>query len=810
MMSITHRCMSGHLVPQPRRNAPVESQHAQLPQQASPAWPQPAPTPAFAAQSPPLNWRRYLDAVRRHRWLVLALVFIGIGAGWAASRFVKPKYEVHTTIWIPAEDRASDAASIAGGRVLDAAGWADLMQSYAVLDKVVSETGLIASARDTTQQSMLASLQPSDALVPGKYTLAVDHGRYTLTSEKGASETGVVGDSIGRKFGFRWAPAARQLVSRGKMEFSVAAVRQASAWLRQRLTVQLSDSNFIIAKLTGAQPERDAAVLNTLAREVVATGTDLKRHNNTELLQNLQQEFAEVSGSLKSSEDQLARFRTSAITQPSEQSITDAMRDPTAAQYFSSSAARDSIKNDREALQRVLTDAQHGPVNVGELLSIPSARSAPELTAAVAQLNKADSSYQALRRQFTDDYRPVKDLQSQMTRLRSQTIPQIASGILSRLQIAQGQFATRAFDAQRKLQAIPARALEEARLRRDVQNKETLYNTLKGKLDNSRMAEQSTVAEAKVLDRADAATLPVANTRPYILAVSVLFALALGIGAALVLDRFDPKLRYPEQVAELGLNVLAAVPHMSGAASEIDHSADEAAQAVEAFRALRLNLRHQQPGSDAVQLTVTSPGASEGKSLLAANLALSFAEAGYRTLLIDGDIRRGRQHETFGASNEPGLTDYLAGRVRADEIARRSTHPNLLVIPSGSRVHSGPELLMSNELPRLLAAVRPLFNAIIVDSAPLGAGADALALGAATGNVMLVLRAGATERRMAESRLALLRRAPIRVLGAVLNDIGATAVYDEYSYLEGYYVPMAAEPVGETMPVHVQVQPQGD
>ena len=108
------------------------------------------------------------------------------------------------------------------------------------------------------------------------------------------------------------------------------------------------------------------------------------------------------------------------------------------------------------------------------------------------------------------------------------------------------------------------------------------------------------------------------------------------------------------------------------------------------------------------------------------------------------------------------------------------------------------------------AIVASRFNAIIVDSAPLGAGADALALGAATGNVMLVLRAGATERRQAESRLSLLRRAPVRILGAVLNDIGATAVYDEYSYIEGYYVPMAAEPVGETMPVHVQVQPQGD
>ncbi len=802
--------MSGHLIPSNRPLAPVDADRRRLPQQS---WPQSPRDGSSFGSSQSIPWRRYLEAVRRHRWLVLALVFIGIGAGWAVSRYIKPQYENHISIWIPAEDRTAQTTPIGSSRVLDPGGWADLLTSYAVLDKVTSASGLVASAKDASRQVALYALLPGAHLVPGKYTLAFneDGTRYTLTPEHGAPETGVVGDSIGRRFGFAWAPSAKELDTRSPMEFSVASVRQASAALRHRLTVQLTDSSFIVAKLLGTDPTHDAAVLNTLGREVVATATSLRQNNDTQLLQTLQSQLTDISGSLKSSEDALERFQTGAITQPTEQSITEAMHDPTATQYFSSTAARDSIKADRESLERVLADARHAPIDVGALLSIPSARGAPELAAPIMELNKADSSYQAMRRQFTDSYRPVQDLQAQITRLKTQTIPQIAAGILARLKTSQGQFATRAFDAQRKLQAIPARALEEARLRRDVQTKETLYNTLKARVDNSRMAQQSTVAEASVLDTAVAPTKPVGNTRPYLLGVSVLFALAFGVGVALLIDRLDPKLRYPEQVADLGLQLLAAVPHMKGR-TEIDHSAEEAAQAVEAFRALRLNLRHQQPGGEAVQLTVTSPGASEGKSLLAANLALSFAEAGYRTLLIDGDVRRGRQHETFAATSEPGLVDFLAGHARADEIARRSTHPNLLVIPAGSRLGSAPELLMSDALPRLLAAVRPLFNAIIVDSAPLGAGADALALGAATGNVMLVLRAGATERRLAESRIGLLKHVPVRVLGAVLNDIGHTGVYEEYSYIEGYYVPMAHQPEStETVPVHaVQVQAQGD
>jgi succinoglycan biosynthesis transport protein ExoP len=798
-------CMSGQLVPSNRPTQPVAADHRQLTQ----AWPEPPRAPSASISDGGFRWRRYADAVRRHRWLVLALVFAGIGAGWVLSRYVKPQYEASIKLWIPAEDRSQQAAPVGGTRVLDAAGWSDLTTSYAVLDKVAAENGLLAGSKDTALGRSLQSLRASEHLTAGLYKLTVSDGKYTLAPKVGTPESGAVGDSVGRTFGFLWAPTAQQLTT-GSYELSVSTPRQAASFLRQRLNVHLSDSSFIVVSLRGASPAQDARLLNALGRDVIGTATGLKQHNGTEVLKTLQTQLAEVTGSLKSSEDALSRFRTGAITQPSEQSINDAMRDPTASQYFSSSTARDSLKNDREALTRVVTNARTQPIDIGALLSIPSARTAPELAAAVGELNKADSTYQAMRRQFTPDYRPVKDVDAQITRLKTQTIPQIAASILNRLQTSQMQFGTRALEAQRKLQSIPSRTLEEARLRRDVASKENLYNTLKSRVDNSQMAQQSSVAEASVLDSAVAPTQPVGNTRPYFLAVSLLVALGLGIGAALLLDRFDPKIRYPEQVSEMGLNLLAAVPHMNGSA-EIDHSAEEAAQAVESFRSLRLNLRHQQPGADAVQLTVTSPGASEGKSLLAANLALSFAEAGYRTLLIDGDIRRGRQHETFGASIAPGLTDFLAGQARADEIARRSTHPNLLVIPSGSRVGSGPELLMSAELPRLLAAVRPLFNAIIVDSAPLGAGADALALGAATGNVLLVLRSGSTERRMAESRLGLLRRAPIRVLGAVLNDIGNTAVYDEYSYIEGYYVPMSPEPTSsENRPVHVQVQTQGD
>ncbi len=122
---------------------------------------------------------------------------------------------------------------------------------------------------------------------------------------------------------------------------------------------------------------------------------------------------------------------------------------------------------------------------------------------------------------------------------------------------------------------------------------------------------------------------------------------------AILLDQLDKRFRYPDQVTrELGLTILGAVPAMKRGKDGLQKPAD-ASQTLEAFRSIRLNLAHSY-GSGPVRLTITSPGPSEGKSLISSHLARSFAEAGYKTLLIDGDIRRGELHRTFSVEPAAG------------------------------------------------------------------------------------------------------------------------------------------------------------
>jgi capsular exopolysaccharide synthesis family protein len=249
----------------------------------------------------------------------------------------------------------------------------------------------------------------------------------------------------------------------------------------------------------------------------------------------------------------------------------------------------------------------------------------------------------------------------------------------------------------------------------------------------------------------------------------------------------DPKVRYPDQVTRaMGLTILGAVPHVN---RRNGGGGEDVASVIEALRAVRLRVVHAHGTAGPVVVTITGPGRSDGKSFIASNLALAFADAGYRTLLIDGDIRRGSLHRLLGAGRKPGLTEVLAGTAPPEQAIQATGYPSLWFIGCGARTHTGPELLSSVPMGRLITGLRSSHDAILVDSPPLAAGVDAYALGTMTGALLLVLRTGYSNRELAEAKLDVLDRLPIRLLGAVLNDVRLGGLYRYYSYyLAGYEV----------------------
>ena len=378
-------------------------------------------------------------------------------------------------------------------------------------------------------------------------------------------------------------------------------------------------------------------------------------------------------------------------------------------------------------------------------------------------------------------------MQEKIQTLRTQTIPAQIATLSTALRSQEMALSSTIGEQTRELRGIPGRTITEEKLKRDRAVHEGIYLNLQSQFTAARLAEASAIPDVEVLDPAIEPQRPSRNSAIMIVLGAFAASLGLAVGLALLLDRLDKRFRYPDQVTkELGLSILGAIPAIRKVRAD-DRDAEEAAQVVEAFRTIRMNLAHSYGTAGPVLLTVSSPSPGDGKSLVSSNLALSFAEAGYRTLLIDGDIRRGELHRMFNCERRPGLLDCLRGEASIELVQRPTTHANLTLIPCGTRHHHGPELLGSAAMRDTMAALKTRYNVIIVDSPPLGAGIDPFVLATATGNIMLVLRSGETDRQMAEAKLKLLDRLPVRILGAVLNDIrSADSAYKHYRYVYGY------------------------
>jgi capsular exopolysaccharide synthesis family protein len=296
-----------------------------------------------------------------------------------------------------------------------------------------------------------------------------------------------------------------------------------------------------------------------------------------------------------------------------------------------------------------------------------------------------------------------------------------------------------------------------------------------------------------VVDWAEPPLTPDSDRRVLVALMALFGFSGAGVLGSVLLDRADRRIRSPGQVEwQLGIEVLGVLPHLRNQKGKVNREDRE--QAVEAFRAIRTGILFAHGAAGPLVMTVTSPGVGDGKSFTVSNLGHSFAELGRRTVVVDGDVRRGVQHKLLDVERKPGLTDFLAERATVEEVMKPGGHPLVSVIPLGSLVEQAPELLCTPRMQDLLAQLKEDFDVILIDTCPLGAAADPVVLGTLTGNLALVVRSGQTDRDRAEAMLKHLRRFPVRVLGAIVNDVARGENYTYYGYIPGYNVEISEEP----------------
>jgi non-specific protein-tyrosine kinase len=276
------------------------------------------------------------------------------------------------------------------------------------------------------------------------------------------------------------------------------------------------------------------------------------------------------------------------------------------------------------------------------------------------------------------------------------------------------------------------------------------------------------------------------SPRPLLnLAAGVLGGLLLGAGLVVLRETLDTTVKTSQALGELtGLPSLGSIPYDRNAPKQPLAAVAGHSGRAEAFRKLRTNLQFAQVDDRPQIIMVTSSVPAEGKTNVAVNLALSLAEAGVSTCLVDCDLRRPTVAKTFGLVQDAGLTTALIGQSRVEEVMQR-VGSHLSVLASGAKPPNPTELLASARMGEVLSELATTYETVILDTAPLLPVADTVGLAPLTQGSLLVVRADKTGRDQVRTAAEALERVGSRILGTVFN-MAATSQSDCYGSYTAY------------------------
>ncbi|HRP07766.1 MAG TPA: polysaccharide biosynthesis tyrosine autokinase [Gemmatimonadales bacterium] len=740
---------------------------------------------------------RLLAAVKRFKWLILITTIVGAGGGVLATRLMPEEYVVSGNIML--EDRGGSTGPVEATGFLEGAQWIELLKDPRVLDRVVRDLrlyvvgpGPLASKGRTGPIGIGALLfedfDTTPNFVAGTYRISFssDGQNWEIrnVTQGPVRFSGVVGDSAGREWGLRWVPRPRPSMRGQDYEFTLLTPREVSNDLADDITTRAPGrgGRFVRVSYSSTDPVVARNTLNAVLHRFVQEAATLKRANLVEESAVLDSQLLDAQQRVDASQFALETFKINTAGMAKEDvPIAPGLEMTTSYGYSSFLSLQqqlEALRRERRELGQALDRSLAGELNNDKMMSLPSVQGSPDLQRVITSISTAEAELRELLVRYGPEWKDVEAKRYQIKMLKESTLP---------LDDDIADVERRVAATETELRQIPRRTLTEQKLTNDLALARSTYADILKRAELTRLQSASSLGDVRILNEAVAPLRPTKNRKAVIVVLGTLAGLGAGLGLAMLLDLLDGRFRYAEQVTGgLGLSILGVIPEIRRAKGKAA-SAEEAAQVVEAFRTVRLNLSHIFPENGAIALTITSPMPGDGKSLVSSNLALSFAEAGYKTLLIDGDTRRGELHRTFGTDRRPGLLDHLADGVDLEQVLRPTSHSNLTLMPGGSRHRNAPELMGSRPMHELMTIARQRWEVILIDSPPLAAGIDPFVLGTITGNLMMVVRAGATQRDLAEAKLQIIDRLPIRLVGAVLNDVRASMnEYKYYAYSYSY------------------------
>src|SRR5467141_899135 len=481
-------------------------------------------------------------------------------------------------------------------------------------------------------------------------------------------------------------------------------------------------------------------------------------------------------------------------------------------------------------LNKQLTDAQSERmrkqslfeyVKAGVMDAVPQIRDNPVVQDLFRKRTEIYSQYTDALNQYGPNFPKVQRLQSQLKEIEAAAEKE-KKGVIARLESEyresrqREELLSQALDQQKaEVNQMSERMVQYSILKREAEANKALYDGLLTKLKEAGISAGLRSSNIRVVDPAMVPQYPARPAKTRNIVLSLLIGLVGGIGLAILREYMDNTVKSPDDIESLArLPSLAVVPAftepngdrsrvklLKGASTNGHNTRIELvaqhlpkSQMSEAFRALRTALLLSQADHPPQVILVTSALPREGKTTAAANLAVTLAQLGDRTLLIDADLRKpgvGRLLNLAGGKYA-GLSSYLAGVSSLELVTiQHPVIPNLSAIPTGPLPPNPADLLSSHKLADAIAELREKFKFIVFDSPPIMAATDAVILSVLTDGVLLVVRSGETPKEAFTRTRDLLASVKAHLLGVVLNAVDSSAPdyyysYRYYPYSQGY------------------------
>lgn len=780
---------------------------------------------SYAIGSEPIEIAGLSAALRGHLRLIASVTIVAAVVTWIHLHLTPPTYRANAVVRL-VDTRQAIAGSFdnpvskpLGGALIDPIqSEIELLLSRSIASKVVAKhpVGLQVIAGNAIS-GLLQDVSLAAEAEPDTFSLQFDAQGFAVQSRFGRErvEYGAPATAGALQFTVKSAPLSHEttLIVLGR---EVAIER-----LRNNLFAKARDAtNVVDVSYTGRDPILARQIVNAVITVFQESNAAMARDQSRRRRIFVGEQLRQTDSLLVSAQNRLSAYRSRNRFNSSSDVVGARLT-----ALLNSDQQLQELRAQREVLRALLDSlAVRNPPRHQKVLAALMALPSIAQNELVQQLFRELVQYERTRDSLTTGQWSTAPTNPDLVRLEgliATTQAKLLVAVHGQIQSLDAQISSLGDllgQSSRELRRLPAMMAGEDRLRDQARSAALLANELRDEYQSARISEAIEAGDVEIIDFAAAPTIPVGPGRGMQLLAGSLVGLLLGITVALLRERANTAigcgsdlqrvLQVPRLAVIPPLNTkpsgtlktigrfIVAMPWSRAIKRRQESRAAEALIAIsssssvgaEAFRFLRTSLVFSQSIHALRIIVVTSPSPKDGKTTTAANLAVAFAQHGQRVLLIDCDLRRPRLHMIFHVSREPGLADVVLGRAEIRDALRATAVNGLDLLSAGVRLPNPADVLSEPRLHEVLATLAKQYDLLVLDTAPVHVATDATVLGRVSDGVLLVIRAGKTERAAAMNAVSRLSRSGVRVIGAVMNDADGRRGQssEEYSATDSY------------------------